>query len=134
MTAAKEQIKIDEGFKGNVYQCTAGANTIGYGRNLDQNPLTEEEADYLLENDLKKVVKQCQRFAFYQNLKPERRAVIINMVFNLGLSRFNKFKKLQAALFIEDYEAASREMLDSNWAVQVGKRADRLAKTMRLGK
>ena len=134
MTSAKDQIKRDEGFRGNVYQCTAGANTIGYGRNLDQNPLTEEEAEYLLDNDLKKVAQQSQQFAFYQHLKPERRAVIINMIFNLGLTRFNKFKKLQSALFIEDYEKAAEEMLDSRWARQVGQRAERLAKIMRRGK
>ncbi len=134
MTSAKEQIKRDEGYRGNVYQCTAGANTIGYGRNLDDNPITEEEAEYLLDNDLKKVAIQSQRFAFYQHLKPERRAVIISMIFNLGLTRFNQFKKLQAALFIEDYETAADEMLNSRWANQVGDRATRLAKIMRCGK
>ena len=134
MTSAKDQIKRDEGYRGNVYQCTAGANTIGYGRNLDQNPITEEEAEYLLDNDLKKVAQQSQRFAFYQHLKPERRAVIINMIFNLGLTRFNQFKKLHSALFIEDYETAADEMLNSRWANQVGDRATRLAKIMRRGK
>jgi len=134
MTSARDQIKRDEGFRGNVYQCTAGANSIGYGRNLDANPLTEEEAEYLLDNDLKKVAKECQQFAFYQSLSPERRAVIINMVFNLGLTRFNKFKKLKAALFIGEYKRAADEMLDSSWAVQVGDRAIRLADIMRRGK
>ena len=134
MTSAKEQIKRDEGYRGNVYQCTAGANTIGYGRNLDDNPITEEEAEYLLDNDLKKVAIQSQRFAFYQHLKPERRAVIISMIFNLGLTRLNQFKKLQAALFIEDYETAADEMLNSRWANQVGDRATRLSKIMRCGK
>lgn len=130
---AKDQIKIDEGFSGTVYQCSAGANTIGYGRNLDQNPLTRVEAEFLLDNDLKKVAKQAQKFAFYQTLKPERRAVIINMIFNLGITRFNKFNKLINALFREDYEDAAKEMLDSRWANQVGARAVRLSNQMRSG-
>jgi len=134
MTSARDQIKRDEGFRGNVYQCTAGANSIGYGRNLDANPLTEEEAEYLLDNDLKKVAKECQKFAFYQSLSPERRAVIINMVFNLGLTRFNKFKKLKAALFIGEYKNAAAEMRDSLWYGQVGERAERLAKIMEAGR
>ena len=131
--SAKDRIKLDEGFCGTVYQCTAGANTIGYGRNLDQNPITQAEAEYLLDNDLKKIARQAQKFAFYQTLSTERRGVIINMIYNLGITRFNKFSKMISALFIEDYEKAAKEMLDSKWARQVGDRAIRLARIMRSG-
>lgn len=36
-----------EGFMANVYKCPAGFDTIGYGRNIEANPLTKEEKDKL---------------------------------------------------------------------------------------
>ncbi len=131
--SAIEQIKEDEGFSGRVYRCTAGATTIGYGRNLDQNPLTPEEAEHLLKNDLKIVLKQAVRLPYYHRLPPVRRGVILNMIYNIGISRFNKFVKMNDALCNNNYELAADEMLDSKWATQVGERAQRLAKQMRLG-
>ena len=129
--SALEQIKIDEGFRGVPYLCTAGKTTIGYGRNLDANPLSKAEAEFLLENDLKKVAKQASKFGFYAKLSPRRRAVIINMIFNLGLGRFSQFKKMIKAIEENRYAVAAEEMLDSKWARQVGDRAIRLAKQMR---
>jgi len=129
--SAKEQIKFDEGFSGNVYQCTEGKNTIGYGRNLDNNPLTKKEAEHLLDNDLKRVAKQAMRFSFYKNLDADRRAVVINMIFQLGLKGFEGFKKLIGALDNRDYGRAYTEMLDSKWSQQTPERAQRLAKIMR---
>lgn len=131
MISAIEQLKIDEGFRGQPYLDTVGKTTIGYGRNTDDNPLTKEEAHYLLENDLKKVVKKLTRYGFYAQLSPVRRGVVINMAFNLGVSGLLKFKKMISALESKDYAEAATQMLDSKWARQVGERATRLAKQMR---
>jgi len=38
-----------------------------------------------------------------------------------------------AALAVDDYELAADEMLDSKWAIQVGKRAIELSRMMREG-
>jgi len=127
---AKEQLKLDEGFSGRVYQCTAGKNTIGYGRNLDNNPLSRNEAEFLLENDLKQIVGDCLKLKYYAHLNPERRAVILNMVYNLGMTTFMSFEHLNKALIRHDYAKASIEMLSSKWARQVPARALRLSDIM----
>lgn len=133
MKSAIEQIKIDEGFSGIPYLDSVGKQTIGFGRNLDDNPLTQEEAEHLLKNDLEKVSYEACNLPYYSGLSPERRAVIINMVYNLGMSRFRKFKKTNKALSDRNYLLAASEMLDSKWAKQVGDRAVRLADIMRDG-
>lgn len=128
-----EQIKLDEGFRGKPYLDTVGKTTIGYGRNLDDNPLIESEAGILLLNDLWKCEIEAKTLSYYQDLSQYKKNIIINMIFNLGFTRFKGFKKMNKALECFDYATAAIEMLDSKWARQVGKRAQRLAMQMRIG-
>lgn len=128
-----EQLKIDEGFSAKPYVDTVNKLTIGYGRNLDDNPLTEEEAEYLLLNDLKKVKRQAEKLNYYSELNQARKGVIINMIYNLGINRFLGFKNMNKAISHKNYHLAAIEMLDSKWANQVGQRAIRLAKIMEQG-
>ncbi len=132
-TVATSLIKQHEGLRLKPYQCTAGKLTIGYGRNLDDVGISEAEAEYLLEQDMKASIVQASNFPFFIGLNDYRKAVIVDMIFNLGLTRFNQFKRMLNALQRHDYQQAATEMLDSRWAVQVGKRADRLAEIMRSG-
>ena len=52
------------------------------------------------------------------------------MCFNMGSPRVSKFKKMLGALKVQDYQTASKEMLDSKWANQVPNRARRLSEIM----
>jgi lysozyme len=128
-----EQVKRHEGFRGQPYLCSAGATTIGYGRNLDANPLTEEEAAYLLANDLEKVRKELNGKVQLMGHCCARQGVIVNMAFNMGIPRLMKFKNMLAAFKVKDYETAAKEMLDSRWANQVKGRALALANQMLTG-
>ena len=59
--------------------------------------------------------------------------VLMDMAFNMGVPRLKKFKKMWAAIHKEDYETASKEMLDSRWSKQVGRRSMILSAKMRNG-
>lgn len=50
MSILKKVLEIDEGFRANMYKCTAGKRTIGIGRNLDDVGLTHIELAYLMGN------------------------------------------------------------------------------------
>lgn len=132
---ATEQLKVDEGLRLQPYRCTAGALTIGYGRNLDAVGITQEEADIMLRADVEIAEKGAQALVgdVWTALSPTRQAVLINMTFNLGRTRLAAFKNFLAALRAADYQTAADEMLDSRWATQVGDRAQRLARQMRNG-
>lgn len=128
------QLRFDEGVRSKVYRDSEGIETIGVGRNLVDRGLSDDEINYLLDNDIDLVVEEANGFAWYYDLNDVRQEVVLNMLFNLGLSRFKGFKMMIAALERHDYDDASREMLDSKWAGQVGSRALRLSEAMRIGK
>jgi lysozyme len=141
-----EQLKVHEGFRGNYYLCSANKTTIGYGRNVeanslpehlgrdfDFNPMTKDEAEELLVQDVTKTADRLLKKFNYSHLSSARQAVLINMAFNMGVNGVLKFKKMFKAISDNDFELAAYEMLDSLWAEKVGYRSDELAEQMLSG-
>lgn len=117
-----------------VYQDSLGIWTLGYGRNVQKRGLNEEEARYLLHNDVVSSYLECVMYIEgFERLNMVRRQVLVNMMFNLGLPRLRGFKKMLAAVAKGEPNAVAREMLDSKWADQVGRRAAVLAGRYRRG-
>ena len=125
-----------EGLRYKPYKCTAGKLTIGYGRNLEDNGISLDEAEYMFNNDFNAAYESVLRLlkanaVDINNLSDCRLFVLTDMMFNLGYLRLSKFKKLLQALKNQDYVAASNEMKDSNWYKQVGNRAKKLCDMMK---
>ena len=109
--------------------------TIGVGRNLDSLGITEEEALYLLNNDIERCDKELlYNFKWYPDLCRVRQDAMINLCFNLGITRLKTFKKALAAMKEGDYNLAADEFLDSKWADQVGYRALEVSDMIRTGR
>lgn len=131
---AKAQLKIDEGVRNKPYRDTTGKLTIGIGRNLDDVGLSEDEINVIFENDIVRAEDIATALVpSFDGLTEDRKAVVVNMAFNLGKEGLSKFRKMLAAIEDDRYDDAAKEMLDSKWAVQVGSRALRLAQKMRTG-
>ena len=144
----KEQLILHEGLKLNAYKCPADKWTIGVGRNLEANPLTEDEmlevlkevgitkeiAMYWLNKEIRQVKRKLANYEWYTSQSKIRRRVLIDMAFNLGVSGLLSFQNMIGALEVGNYEVAAEEMLDSRWAEQVGSRAKRLANMMETNK
>ena len=127
-------IKMHEGLVLTPYKCTANKTTIGYGRNLEDKGITEKEAEYLLQSDIEECKKNIvSKISFYEDLSEVRKAVLIDMCFNLGINGLMKFKNTLKAIQLKNYDLAANEMLNSNWAIQVKGRALRLSRMMRIG-
>tara|TARA_Y100000592_G_C5418384_1_gene291840 strand:- start:251 stop:673 length:423 start_codon:yes stop_codon:yes gene_type:complete len=132
-----KMIKLHEGVKSHAYQCTAGKWTIGVGRNIDEEGglgLSEEEINVLLINDVERVKNELTAAYFwFPALDEVRQAAMIDMCFNLGLSRLRGFVKAIEAMSRQQYDNAADEFLDSRWASQVGQRAIRVTEMIRTG-
>lgn len=129
MKKLEDQLKIDEGFRSRPYRCTAGKLTIGYGRNIEDVGITENEALFMLREDIKKTKKELyDKLPFFESLSDSRQEALINMAFNLGVNGLLKFKKTLDYISKGQFVEASKEVLNSKWANQVGKRAERISK------
>jgi len=144
-----------EGLRLQVYQDTLGIDTIGIGRNLEDRGITKEELDwmdipnmdavyeygiteadamYLAKNDVQIVEEELVRaHPCVEDLDAVRQLVLVDMAFNMGVPRLNKFKKMWAAVHENKFDIAAKEMLDSRWAIQVKSRSTKLAHAMHHG-
>lgn len=150
-----EKLIKHEGLRLEVYQDSLGIDTIGIGRNLKDRGITpaelewmdipnmavvhtmgitEADAMYLAENDIKIVEEElCKAHPCVEDLDAVRQLILMDMAFNMGVPRLNKFKNMWAAVHKGDFDTAAVEMLDSRWAKQVKGRATKLSEAMKAG-
>lgn len=130
----KRLLKKHEGLSLSLYKCPAGKLTIGYGHNIEDRGISEEAAELLLEQDMMIAYKQVKNAVkCFEQLSEPRQYVLIDMCFNLGITKLMTFKKMLRALDGAEYAAAAKEMLNSKWAAQVKGRAVYLAGVMASG-
>jgi lysozyme len=132
--ATIEQIKLHEGLRLRMYKCPADKWTIGYGFNLEAREITEEVAEQLLVIVFADIEDSLLKHGllFYEH-NDARKAVLVNMAYQLGITGLLKFKRMIAAYRDCNYIQASNEMLDSRWAKQTANRAETLAEQMLTG-
>lgn len=96
-----------------------GKLTIGVGRNLEDRGLSDDEIDYLLDNDIADAIREAHTFRWFESLDGVRQAVIVELIFNMGLTRLLGFKKFLAAMAEQRWPHAAAELADSKWQKQV---------------
>lgn len=134
VTDLASQLLRDEGQRLFPYVDTVGKTTIGVGRNLTDDGISQAECDTLLANDISAATVRLESaFPWTQGLDPVRQAVLVNMTFNMGIGGLAGFKETLAKIQAGDYSGAAQAMLQSAWAAQVGPRAQRLAIQMESG-
>lgn len=130
---AAAYVRRYEGFCHLPYKCPTGHLTIGYGHNLEQG-ISIAAAEFILQEDLARAERAVNdAFPWGWKLDDARQFVLVDMAFNMGLAGLKGFKKMLSAVEQGDYPTAAREMLNSKWAGQVGRRAVELSKIMQTG-
>jgi len=133
----QEQLKIDEGIKYEIYEDHLGYATFGIGHLITTadeeygwpigTKVKTERVNEVFQTDVEKYIKETQKVFPDLISKPDLiQVVLVNMCFNLGAPRLGKFYKFISAINDEQWIEAAIEMMDSNWANQVGPRAERL--------
>ena len=135
--ALREQLKIDEGVKYEIYKDHLGYPTFGIGHLITENDpehgepdgkeISEDRVNEVFAADVAKFVSESKiLFPDLDELPDVAQQVIVNMAFNMGRPRLSKFKNFIAGVNDRDWTRAAEEMMDSRWATQVGDRAIRL--------
>lgn len=123
-----------EALKLDLYQCQSKCWTIGVGRNLQDKGISERVAMIMLDEDIEDAISDLTRnLPYFGDLPESVKEALVNMVFNMGISRFLQFKKTLAYLKSGKYTKAGNECLDSRWATQVGYRAIEVAALIKSG-
>ena len=103
---------------------------------FQKRPITKKEAEYLLDN----VIEICEKDAesiyskIFDRFPIDVRVATIDLLYNLGRSRYFGFRKHIYYMKIYDFEHAADELLDSEAARQNSKRYQRLADMIRNSK
>ena len=137
----KADLRRAEGVKQFPYDDGRGNLTIGIGHNLTANGLDVPTIDGILERDVRKVISEIDsELSWVWTLDEIRQAAIIELCFNLGMEKFQKFRNTINRLQTGLYDRAANILADSLWAHQVddgvgGKfgRADRICHMIRTG-
>ena len=142
MSRLTEMLRRHEGVESHAYLCSQNFTTIGVGRNIDAGDnggarglgLSDDEVDYLLQNDIDRVIEELDgEYPWFAGLNNARSDAMVDISFNLGQTRLRGFRKALEAMESGDWEEAGKQFLDSRWADQVGNRATELAEIIRTG-
>tara|TARA_R100001443_G_scaffold40845_2_gene54241 strand:+ start:447 stop:902 length:456 start_codon:yes stop_codon:yes gene_type:complete len=138
----REELKIDEGCKYEIYLDHLGLPTFGIGHLVtERDPEYQKEVgtvvdeirvNEVFEQDIQVTVDECKiLFVDWTNLPEEVKLITANMMFNMGRPRLSKFKKMIQAIKDGDWLETANQMKDSRWYKQVTNRADRLISRMK---
>lgn len=116
LTRLKQSVRKYEGLSLTPYHCPSNKLTIGYGRNLEDNGITLQEAEQMLERDLLNIKLELEdSIRFFHKLDHVRQNVLIEMAYNMGISNLLEFKNTLNFMQKSDFVSASVEMLNSKW-------------------
>ena len=135
-----ESVKKHEGYRNKVYLDTLGKRTVGVGH-LCVEDFWEDDKEYeesflmeILQKDLQEAIRGAKELMEEHgcaDIDERAEEILIEMVFQLGMSGVSKFRNMLKCLSELNYLGASFEMLDSRWAKQTPNRAKDMAEQMK---
>jgi len=144
----EQRLEFHEGFRSMPYKCPTGHLTIGIGHNTEAREFTDAEkkaigdwkkgitknmAYMILRTDIDICLKDLKKLGFWYYLDSERQYALLDMCFQLGWFGLSRFRNMLEAIRVKNFDRAAKECLNSNYAKQTPKRAQRIAKLIRSG-
>ena len=129
----KNKIKKNEGYRNKPYLDSLGNPTIGYGhlitkkeKKIFQDKFSKKFLSNLFDKDFKKALTDYKKNFNYKKHSKEKKEVLIEMIFQLGIKKQKKFVKMNKHIQNNDMFLAALEMKNSLWYKQTPKRVDGL--------
>ena len=137
----REELKVDEGVKYEIYLDHLGLPTCGIGHLIQSTDpehglevgtkVDEERVNELFDQDVEVTTNECRLlYNNFDDLPEEVQRIIANMMFNMGRPRLSRFHKMKQAVDSGLWSEAAIQMKNSRWYNQVTNRAQRLVDRM----
>lgn len=131
LTLTANRLKMEEGLRRLPYKDSRGFWTFGYGHNMETTPVSEAACAFILMEDIENAENELIRtFPVYLKQSDVRKSVLIDMMFNMGPKALAEFETFLRYLSAEMYDLAAKDMLTSEWAKEIGHRAQVLSQMM----
>ena len=131
----KKRIKKNEGFSSTPYEDQLGFLTIGYGhlilseeKYLTETKTTKAKLEKLFIQDFKNALKDYKKYLKKNTSNKKEEELLIEMVFQMGIIKALKFKKLLGNMKKNNKHLVCFEMMKSLWYNQTPKRVKELIK------
>lgn len=114
-----------EGFTPKPAPDARGSEVLGYGWNLTFQPMTEPQAQWMLEQHLHARAAEIQKaWPPFASQPGSVQRVLLEMAYQLGVAGLLMFTKMLHCLAIGDRSGAAREVRHSTLATQTPSRAN----------
>ncbi len=123
-------IERNEGRSQRPYLGRQGDLSIGVGRNLDRDGLTQKEVDLMLATDVETAIYNLTSYKWFWALSAPRVFALVDVMFSTGPAEFWTYGTLLEALENSNWPVAADSLLDTTWAKCHGSRAYRDARAL----
>jgi len=129
----KKRIKKNEGYSPKPYKDKLGFLTIGFGhlilsneKYLLEKKMNKKDLDKIFTNDFNRTLKDFNTFFKYHSSHKKESELLIEMIFQMGIKKVLRFKKLLLHLKKENKYLVCFEMMSSLWYKQTPQRVKNL--------
>lgn len=130
--AVRKRLIEEEGLRLFPYTCTANKITLGVGRNIEDRGISDITAMQMLDEDIDLCVHELEKnISWWDEAPAGIQEVLIDLCFNMGISRLMLFSKTLQHLSHGEMDKAADELLNSRYATMVPNRANRNADIIR---
>jgi lysozyme len=133
-------IELHEGRSNRLYKDSRDIWTIGIGHNIQEQGLSDKVIDIIFGEDLEGVIADCETLSWWHRMDWVRQCAVVDLVYNMGMPVFRRFRQTIAYLERSEYDLAGDEILrgsrpdgKSHYYAQVGPRAVRISRMLKTG-
>ncbi len=130
----RAQLILHEDYRDRPYVDTVGQITVGIGHNISAQAIAPDIIERWYTEDVAEALKTCHAlypdFDVYDEV---RQRVLLDLAFNLGITKLRKFYATNAAIRRGQWDLAAIHLQDSHWFSQVKTRGPRLVRMLRTG-
>ena len=137
LASLKKRIKKNEGYRNAAYVDILGFSTIGYGHLIKKNEkyllvgtFSKKYLSSLFNEDFNKAVNDYNKNYKLNKFPTNVKEVLIEMIYQLGINKQKKFKKMNKYIQKNLFYMAALEMKKSLWFQQTPKRVHGLIKIL----